>query len=231
MVSRHFPAPDVDIFGLQNPTEQGADILAQQLGARVVMPDFFKGKPWDVSKFPPPDKGEFMKWISQQNWEKIEPILLKTIGYLREDGAKKFGKCCSAVLMKACMVSAGVESRLSRRPSMLMPPLSFILRSSKSRTQISSTFPSVLSIRRTSQKRLWTRSTKHFRRNHSEINALERGMIFSMVSVLEEPTMPMKKTANSPERYPVVKPVNNIGLHGSLRILQEELGINTSRVE
>jgi len=80
-----------DIFGIQNPTQQGADILASTLGARVAMPDFFKGKPWELSKFPPPNRGEFLAWIGQTQWPQIESVLLKTIGFLREDGAKKFG--------------------------------------------------------------------------------------------------------------------------------------------
>ena len=81
----------IDIFGIQNPTQQGADILAAQLGARVAMPDFFKGKPWETSKFPPPNRDEFLAWIGATQWPQVEPILLKTIGFLREDGAKKFG--------------------------------------------------------------------------------------------------------------------------------------------
>ena len=81
----------IDIFGIQNPTQQGADMLAAQLGARVAMPDFFKGKPWETSKFPPPDRDEFLAWIGATQWPQVEPMLLKTIGFLREDGAKKFG--------------------------------------------------------------------------------------------------------------------------------------------
>jgi hypothetical protein len=55
------------------------------------MPDIFRGKPWELSKFPPPDKDEFMAWIGSQQWPQVEAVLLKTIGFLREDGAKKFG--------------------------------------------------------------------------------------------------------------------------------------------
>jgi hypothetical protein len=55
------------------------------------MPDFFKGKPWETSNYPPPNREEFLSWIGQFQWEQIEPILLKTIGFLREDGARKFG--------------------------------------------------------------------------------------------------------------------------------------------
>jgi hypothetical protein len=80
-----------DIFGIQKPTQQGADILATTLGCRLVMPDFFRGKPWELSKFPPPDKDEFLKWIGATQWPQVEPDLLKVIGHLREEGSKKFG--------------------------------------------------------------------------------------------------------------------------------------------
>jgi dienelactone hydrolase len=80
-----------DIFGFQNPTQQGADILASTLGARVAMPDIFKGAPWDLSNFPPPDKDAFLAWIGTNNWAKVEAILIKTIAFLKQDGAKKFG--------------------------------------------------------------------------------------------------------------------------------------------
>ena len=81
----------LDIFGIMNPTQQGADILATQLGARVAMPDIFKGKPWELSRFPPPNRQEFLTWIGKFQWPQVEPILLKTIGFLKEEGAKKFG--------------------------------------------------------------------------------------------------------------------------------------------
>jgi hypothetical protein len=81
----------LDIFGIQVPTQQGADILAHQLGARIATPDLFRGKPWELSKFPPPDRDEFLGWIGKYQWPAIEPDLLKTIGFLREEGAKHIG--------------------------------------------------------------------------------------------------------------------------------------------
>ncbi|EMD41592.1 hypothetical protein CERSUDRAFT_110169 [Gelatoporia subvermispora B] len=43
-----------DIFGFKPQTQQGADILAEQLNAQVLMPDFFEpGEPWPADKFPP----------------------------------------------------------------------------------------------------------------------------------------------------------------------------------
>jgi dienelactone hydrolase len=74
-----------------NTTQQGADILATELGARIAMPDLFKGKPWDLTNFPPPDRNEFLSWLGKTQWPQVEPVLIKTIAYLRESGAKKFG--------------------------------------------------------------------------------------------------------------------------------------------
>jgi hypothetical protein len=82
---------DADIFGYQIPTQQGADILGDQLGSRIAMPDFFKGKPWSLKDFPPPDRQVFLSWLHNTTWPKVEEMLVKTIGYLRESGAKKFG--------------------------------------------------------------------------------------------------------------------------------------------
>ena len=84
-------AIDIDIFGIQNTTQQGADNLAVELGAQLAMPDFFRGKPWELSKFPPPNRDEFLAWIGSHQWRQIEPDVIKTIGYLRELGAKKIG--------------------------------------------------------------------------------------------------------------------------------------------
>ncbi|TIA74922.1 hypothetical protein E3P91_00688 [Wallemia ichthyophaga] len=55
-----------DIFGYFNQTLQGADILADK-GYRVVLPDFFRGKPFPLEKFPPgneADQSELGKFFS-----------------------------------------------------------------------------------------------------------------------------------------------------------------------
>jgi len=46
-----------DVFGFFPTTQQAADILADRLNAKVVMPDFTHGKPFDSERFlhPPPD--------------------------------------------------------------------------------------------------------------------------------------------------------------------------------
>lgn len=42
-----------DIFGEMPQTLQGADRIAESVGALVLMPDFFKGKPLPLSLYPP----------------------------------------------------------------------------------------------------------------------------------------------------------------------------------
>jgi dienelactone hydrolase len=39
-----------------------ADRLAKK-GFFVVMPDFYRGKPWPLKNFPPKDRKEFDKWF------------------------------------------------------------------------------------------------------------------------------------------------------------------------
>ncbi|KAL1952263.1 hypothetical protein VTO73DRAFT_1412 [Trametes versicolor] len=56
-----------DIFGFKPQTQQGADIIAEQLGAQVLMPDFFEpAEPWPAAKFPPStdeEKAEFQAFF------------------------------------------------------------------------------------------------------------------------------------------------------------------------
>lgn len=42
-----------DVFGFAPQTLQGADLLSHSLGALVLVPDFFKGKPLPLSLYPP----------------------------------------------------------------------------------------------------------------------------------------------------------------------------------
>ncbi|OLL26658.1 putative AIM2 family protein [Neolecta irregularis DAH-3] len=80
-----------DIFGLQIPTLQGADILSAALGCRVIMPDFFKGNAWPLSNFPPSDQGEFKKWLEPFYYPGIQSIISQFVDMARNDGAKKIG--------------------------------------------------------------------------------------------------------------------------------------------
>ena len=42
-----------DIFGFHENTKQVADILAAEGGYYIVMPDYFRGSPFDVNNWPP----------------------------------------------------------------------------------------------------------------------------------------------------------------------------------
>ncbi|KAG8851178.1 hypothetical protein FRB91_008348 [Serendipita sp. 411] len=53
-----------DIFGFFPQTQQGADILAETLGARVYMPDFFFGKPYPLAEHPPKNDEQKVATIS-----------------------------------------------------------------------------------------------------------------------------------------------------------------------
>ena len=58
-----------DIFGFGEPPTNGnvrrvADQLASEGGFLVVMPDFYRGNPWPMENFPPPNKEEFGAWWS-----------------------------------------------------------------------------------------------------------------------------------------------------------------------
>lgn len=45
-----------DIFGFWPTTKQGADLLAEATKSRVIMPDFFRGKPFPQEYYPPDTK-------------------------------------------------------------------------------------------------------------------------------------------------------------------------------
>eukprot|EP01120_Amphizonella_sp_Union-15-10_P002510 TRINITY_DN1277_c0_g2_i1.p1 TRINITY_DN1277_c0_g2~~TRINITY_DN1277_c0_g2_i1.p1 ORF type:complete len:265 (+),score=54.82 TRINITY_DN1277_c0_g2_i1:69-797(+) len=78
-----------DIFGNLPNVQQFADKLAEATGDRVVMPDFFKGKPWPQDKFPPADIKDLISWIGEAgNWEKvIKPYLPGLFEKLKKEGA------------------------------------------------------------------------------------------------------------------------------------------------
>ncbi|TIB71326.1 hypothetical protein E3Q23_02480 [Wallemia mellicola] len=92
-----------DIFGYFNQTLQGADILADK-GYRVVLPDFFRGKPFPLEKFPPSndkDKkelGDFFATIASPS-ARI-PELLNLSNELRQKHSKLglVGYCWGAAI-------------------------------------------------------------------------------------------------------------------------------------
>ncbi|KAJ3359971.1 hypothetical protein GGF32_008874 [Allomyces javanicus] len=72
-----------DIFGLHPATKQTADLLAQGLDARVVMPDLFLGKPWPLSNFPPKNPADLAKFFEVSGaWDVVHPRLVATLDYL-----------------------------------------------------------------------------------------------------------------------------------------------------
>jgi len=76
-----------DIFGLKANVMQFADKLADT-GVRVVMPDFFRGKPWEKI---PLDRSELMSWIMVHGtWDIVNKDLKLVIEYLKSHGAHKF---------------------------------------------------------------------------------------------------------------------------------------------
>ncbi|KAF7798633.1 hypothetical protein EIP86_009856 [Pleurotus ostreatoroseus] len=90
-----------DIFGYKPQTLQGADILADQLGAQVILPDFFEGdEPWPLEKFPPKtdeDKKKLQEWFGGfANPANHVPKLNAVGKAVKEDGAQfvaAYGYC------------------------------------------------------------------------------------------------------------------------------------------
>ncbi len=82
-------------------TLQGADILAEELKAQVLLPDFFEGdKPWDLDNFPPKtgeDKKKLQEWFGGfANPANHTPKLIKVGQALKADGVETvvaYGYC------------------------------------------------------------------------------------------------------------------------------------------
>lgn len=90
-----------DIFGFKPQTQQGADIVADELKVQVYMPDFFeKGEPWPVDQFPPKtdeEKQKLQDFFGGIANPKENSAKLVAFGEtLKKDGAKfvgTFGFC------------------------------------------------------------------------------------------------------------------------------------------
>ncbi|CZR51328.1 uncharacterized protein PAC_01203 [Phialocephala subalpina] len=82
-----------DIFGVHPNTQQGADHLAQQCGFQVLLPDFFRGKGWDMNDMPPKEGREKMQAYIQSigSWEIVGPDLLATVEHLKRQGVESIG--------------------------------------------------------------------------------------------------------------------------------------------
>lgn len=63
---------------------QVCDRLAEA-GFNVAMPDYFRGSPWSIANFPPPDGAAFMAWIGEHGFsEVIEPDMQAVAAHMRE---------------------------------------------------------------------------------------------------------------------------------------------------
>ncbi|TKY87114.1 hypothetical protein EX895_003791 [Sporisorium graminicola] len=84
-----------DIFGFHNATKQGADLLADATKARVVMPDFFRGKPYPQEQYPPntdEKKAAFQNFFGNAgDFSARKPDLEAVAEELKKDGAAKLG--------------------------------------------------------------------------------------------------------------------------------------------
>jgi len=118
-----------DIFGFAPQTQQGADILASQLKATVVMPDFFEpSDPWPADKFPPQTDEEKAKlqafFGGAANPQKSVAKLIEVTQKLKADGAKyvgAFGFCWGGkvTILAGSAPSTPLDAVAATHPAML----------------------------------------------------------------------------------------------------------------
>lgn len=117
-----------DIFGMLAETPQVfqvADLLNQAYGARVVVPDFFKGKPWPLSDMPPKAGWPALKaWISSAgNYDSVVlPILKTVIAKLKKQGVARIGIvgfCWGAKMAIKALQDGLVDAMVGCHPSFL----------------------------------------------------------------------------------------------------------------
>jgi len=85
-----------DIFGFHDNTFQVCDILAQH-GYFVVLPDFFRAKPWSLDNFPPKDFSELADWaFVKHSWTKVHKDINTVLDALEGDIKSKKKKEFSA---------------------------------------------------------------------------------------------------------------------------------------
>ncbi|SPC66980.1 related to AIM2 - cytoplasmic protein involved in mitochondrial function or organization [Ustilago sp. UG-2017b] len=84
-----------DVFGYWPTTKQGADLLAEATKARIVMPDFFRGKPIAQEDYPPKTeekKQKFQNFFkSTGDFSARKPEVEAVADALKKDGAQKLG--------------------------------------------------------------------------------------------------------------------------------------------
>ncbi|EKM60752.1 uncharacterized protein PHACADRAFT_246868, partial [Phanerochaete carnosa HHB-10118-sp] len=118
-----------DIFGFKPQTQQGADILAEELGAQVYMPDFFEGdEPWTLDKFPPTkpeDQQKFQEWFAGfANPANHVPRVIKVAETLKSEGVQfivTYGFCWGGKVALSAATQPGglIEAVSCIHPAML----------------------------------------------------------------------------------------------------------------
>lgn len=101
-------------FRYKPQTQQGADILADELKAQVLMPDFFDGdEPWPLDKFPPKtdeDKKKLQEWFGgYANPANHVPRFTKVAQALKDEGVQfvlGYGYCWGGKVV----IKAGAQS-------------------------------------------------------------------------------------------------------------------------
>ncbi|QRW00076.1 dienelactone hydrolase family protein [Ceratobasidium sp. AG-Ba] len=115
-----------DIFGYFPQTIQGADIIAESLGAFVVYPDFFDGKPWPNEAFPPRNEEEGKKlqtfFGETANLDNRVAELNETAELLKKEGAKHVGTigfCWGGKLSTVAATKGKIDAAVAIHPAML----------------------------------------------------------------------------------------------------------------
>ena len=116
-----------DIFGYWPQTQQGADLLSEAMKARVVMPDFFRGKPWPNEAFPPRNEEEgkklqeFFSTVAEFNG-RLQDLNTVT-NALKSQGVQKFGlygTCWGAkAAIQACGAGTPYSGVVQMHPAMV----------------------------------------------------------------------------------------------------------------
>lgn len=97
-VSKYFPFLGIvvdlkDIFGLHPNTLRGADLLAKKLNIQIFVPDFFRGKGWDINNMPPREGRENMqKYIAKiGSLAIVKNDLMNLNSWLHDNGKDEIG--------------------------------------------------------------------------------------------------------------------------------------------
>jgi dienelactone hydrolase len=108
-----------DIFGPHPNAYHVADILAGR-GFLVVMPDFFRGKEWELGNLPPRDPQVFQEWIGKHTWDNLRDRVVQGITLLKALGATSIGGvgfCWGGHLIVKALGEGLIKSGASPHPS------------------------------------------------------------------------------------------------------------------